>query len=208
MYYTKIFFILCLIVTTLSTLAFAQENWDSEINPMDSDVIIERIRYIDTLYCISNPIRSDYYVKHIFANRAECYFYSDSLFSPKKFSKRQFAKNVFDSHSFYPAEGSFVIKVILPRIPNDYIHKQWIDSSYNDIWHPTLRCVGIVNTKKQKYVTFVSNTNYFLSVKIRASTFNREYNQIYNPPWYFFNKSIKKNDPYITFLVALINKEG
>lgn len=195
----------CLLWTTLSTHSFAQKDRGTIITPTDSDIIIDDVRYIDTLYHIFNPKRSFLYVKHIFTNRAECYFYSDSLFFPKKFGKRQFVKNVYNPHAFYPVLESFVFKVILPRIPDDYIYKRWIDSSYNDNWHSSLKLVSRVHTKKQEYATIVPNTNYFLAVKIKASTFNREYNQIYNPPMFFFNKS--KNDPYITFLVALINKE-
>lgn len=189
------------------TFSSAQSGRGSDSNSTENDIIIEGIRHVDTIYLILNPkIKDSYRRNHIFADEAERCFFSDSLFFPNKLGKRQFAKNVFNPHVFYSnVGGSFVIKVILPQIPDDYIYKQWIDSSYSDIWYPTQKYIEGGRTKSQRWDTVVYNTNCFLAVKIKASTFTREINMIYSPPTFFFNKS--KKDPYITFLIALMRRD-
>ena len=206
---------------------WAQDIQNNRGGEKESDVIIGEIRYIDSIYYIHNPrISLRFWDRRnaAFADVAECYFYSDSLFFPKKTSKQKFADNLFNGHSFYFAKAvSFIQRVICPHISDRTLYPDTalylrIDSAVVGVER---RFDDRINEKGQKYTVVLFNTHCFLSVKVKALTFTKEINKIYNPPHYFFTKynwrqamiykrrnpyKIKRDNPYLTILIPLEEK--
>lgn len=200
-YITTIF--LCLIFFYNSTAQITSDPICPEgYKYSDDDVIISTIQYFDTLYCIHNINVSHEYIRsHIFANKAEFFFWSDSLdLPPMDISKEEFAQYMLKPNSFYKETvGTFIHRVILPAIHDSVLYIR-VENSFADTFRPHSTIVK----KEDNYDAFTYNTNCFLTVYIRARRFNYEINRIYDPPRYLFPNEAENSDCYIRFLIPLI----
>ncbi|MBQ7551292.1 MAG: hypothetical protein IJT04_07180 [Bacteroidales bacterium] len=175
----------------------------------DDDVIISTIQNFDTLYYIINvTVSPEYMRKHIFANVAEFYFWSDTLdLPPKKNSKKKFSQYMLKPHSFRIEAGyTFVKRVVLPAIHDSTLYYR-IKNYYveNEALESQIHIINKVNDGHCRYYSFsYNNTNCFLTVYIRARRFNYEYNRIFSPPEYIFPDEAETTDCYVRFLIPLI----
>ena len=142
----------------------------------DDDVIISTIQNFDTLYCIINVnVSHEYMRKHIFANTAEFYFWSDTLdLPPKNISKKKFSQYMLKPHSFHiDADYTFLERVVLPAIHDSTLYYRIKQYSVERGAVSRIDTINEVDNGNCRYYSFsYNNTNCFLIVYIRAHRFN------------------------------------